>query len=220
VAVGAIGAVGDHRSRAGEEPAMIVPTSAATAVMLDFPVWADSVLGFLVPALFAAGLYCAWEMLLSTIVGRRPPRSRWVALVAATAFVVSGMLAELFLTAVFRFNADGETLWGYVLSPWFILAFVVCAVLLVAYRVADAQKAGPFASVPAVVWWTAGCLVVSAYGVGTAWVGGGSIVGADYVTPLLAAGFALGMTGIGSLAIAAELRRSRAATAVRVAHRV
>jgi hypothetical protein len=199
---------------------MIVPTSAATAVLLELPVWADSALGMLVAALLAAGIYCGWEMLLSTVVRCRPARSRWMTLLAGAGLLASGVLAESVMTAVFRFDDEGEALWGSVLSPWFILAFVPCAVLLVAFRVADARRAGQFAGVPAMVWWIAGCSVVSAYGAAASWVGGGSITGAGYVTPLLAVGFALGMTGIGSLAIAAELRRSSRAATFRVAQRV
>jgi hypothetical protein len=193
---------------------MIIPTSATTAILLETPALAGELLGILGPALLFAVIYCAWEMLLSSIVGRRPSRSRWVTLLIAAALVVSAILADSLLTIAFRFSGDGETSWGYILSPWLLLAFIPCAVVLVTFRAADARQAGSFAGVPALAWWIAGCLVVSAYGIGAEWASWGSIMGAAYVTQILAVGFVLGLVGIGSLAVAAALRLSRRVSAV------
>jgi hypothetical protein len=197
-----------------EDPAMVIPTSATTAFLAETPMLADTLLSVLGPALLFAAIYCAWDMLLSSLVGRRPSRSRWTMLLTAAALVVTAILADSFLTVAFRFNGDGETSWGYILSPWLLLAFIPCAAVLVVFRFLDARKAASFGGIPAAVWWIAGCLVVSAYGVSSTWASWGSIMGAAYVTPILAFGFVLGMVAVGSLAVAAALRWTRRAASL------
>jgi hypothetical protein len=193
---------------------MMFPTSATTALMFELPSWLAAGLEWLLFALLFAVVYCLWEMLLSTLLGRRPTRSRWIVLLISGVLLGLAPLAESLWIAPARFNGDVETLWGFVLSPWLLLAFLACGSVLVVLRIADATKLGSLAGIPAVVWWVSGCLVVSVYGVAAAWSNSGLIVSAEYVAPILAAGFGLAVAGVGSLVFAAWLKWSRRVTAV------
>jgi hypothetical protein len=193
---------------------MMFPTSATTALMFELPPWLAEGLGLLAPALLFAIFYCLWEMLLSTLLGRRPTRSRWILLLIGGVLAASVPLVESLWIAPAQFNGEVETLWGFVLSPFLLLAFSVCGVVLVALRTTDATNVGSWAGIPAVVWWVSGCLVVSVYGAAAAWSNSGLIESAEYVAPVLAAGFGLAVAGVGSLVFAAWLRWSRRVTAV------
>lgn len=187
---------------------LVIPTSGTTAIILEqpmgSPLWV--VFGYLAVAAFLAGLYCLWEMLLSTILGRRPSRSRWLVLLAAVVLFALGVLVENLLTVDVVFNGRLETYWGFALSPWFFIAFIPCALALVVLRIVDSCKMCPFAHLPAVVWWCAGCLVVLAYSAAAQWAGGRSSTSDLYV---MAAGFALAIAAIGFLVAAAVIRWRR-----------
>jgi hypothetical protein len=187
---------------------LVIPTSATTAIILEqpmgSPMWA--VFGYLAVAALFAGVFCLWEMLLAAIVGRPPSRSRWLVLLATACLFVLGVLVENLLTIDVVFNGLLETYWGFVLSPWFFVAFIPCTLALVVLRIIDAARVRPFAHLPAVAWWCAGCLLVSGYGVASLWTAGRSSSVDLYV---MAAGLALVIAAVGALAIAAVLRWRR-----------
>ena len=184
---------------------LVFPTSGTTAIILEqpmgSPLWV--LFGYLAVALAFAVVYCAWEMLLSLLVGHRPSRGRWAVLFVAMALFAAGVLIEAFLTVDVVFNGDLATYWGFALSPWFFVAFIPCGMVLVAFRICDVRRRAAVAHVPAVAWWCAGCAVVSAYGVAALWTGGRPAVPESSV---IALGLGLAVAGVGSLVIAAILR--------------
>ena len=184
---------------------LVLPTSGTTAIILEqpmgSPLWV--LFGYLVVALAFAVVYCAWEMLFSLLAGHGPSRSRWTMLLVAMALFAAGVLVEAFLTVRVAFNSDLETYWGFVLSPWFFVAFIPCGMVLVAFRIADVRRSAAVAHLPAVVWWCAGCAVVSAYGVAALWAGGRS---AALESSSIALGLGLAVAGGGSLVVAAIVR--------------
>jgi hypothetical protein len=165
------------------------------------------VFGYLVVGLLFAGIYCAWEMLLASAAGRPPSPSRWVMLLVAATLFASGILVEGLLTVPAAFNKQLDTYWGFVLSPWFFLAFIPCAAILVAFRMLDATRADRLGGVPAVVWWCLGCLGTTAYGTALLWVGGRSAA-IEHLVVALGLGLAVA-AGCTLVAMAVLRRRSQ-----------
>ena len=193
---------------------LIIPTSATTAIILEQPngsvLWV--LLGYLAVAAIFAAAYCGWEMVLSAASGHAPVSSRWLLLAGSAALLATGFALENLLLVDATFNGVLETYWGFVLSPWLFLAFIPCAVTLVAMRMADARTAKPVARVPALAWWCVGCLLVVAYGVALLWTEGRS---ATMDLLVMVAGFALVIAAVGSLASVLAIRwRRRVGAAV------
>jgi len=185
---------------------LVLPTSARSAIIfeqsLGSPLWA--LFGYVTIAMLFASAYCAWEMVLSSLLGRRPRRSRWVVLATAVGLFASGVAVEATVNASVVFNDKLETTWGFVLSPWFFVLFIPCVWVLVALRVADSRKAGAFARVPGTAWWCAGLLLVAGYGVAALWSGGRS---ASIEAAALAVGVVLALASVVTLAVVAYMRR-------------
>jgi hypothetical protein len=190
---------------------LILPTSATTAIVFDLMQgqigeW----LAYITSAVLLAGAFCAWETLFSSINGRPPSRSRWVALAAAMGFFALSVLAERLLTGFADFNGgEVSTLWGYAVAPWFVAASVLCILALVVLRIVDATRADAFARVPAIAWWSVGCLAASAFGAASVWA---SALSPTYGLQSLEIGYALAIAGVGSLVVAVAVRAIRART--------
>ena len=185
---------------------LVLPTSATSAIILEqpfgSPLWV--LFGYVTVALFAGCVYCAWEMLLASLTGRTPSRTRWVALLVSAALFGFGILVDAFVTAPVLFNKTLETTWGFALSPWFFVVFIPCAAVLVVLRLIDAVTISAFGRIPGIVWWSAGLFVVMAYAIGALWSGGRS---ADLDRYATAGGAALTIAALGSLIAGAVGRR-------------
>lgn len=185
---------------------LVLPTSVTSAIILEQPLGSPFwvIFGYVTVALFAACGYCAWEMLLASLSGRAPSRTRWVVLLISAALFGAGILVDAYVTAPVVFNEKLETTWGFALSPWFFVLFIPFAAVLVVLRLIDAVKVSAFGRIPGVVWWSVGLILVMAYAIGALWSGGRSADMDRYAT---AGGIALAIAALGSLIAGAVLRR-------------
>lgn len=195
---------------------LIVPTSADTAIVLGMDAgWMlmETVMNAAAFVLLAAFAYCCWEMLISLSGKDRPKRSRWAWLAVTGVLFISATIGVGLIVGPVTFNAGQadwvSTSWGYVIGQYSLLAFEVCALVLLMLRILDAIRAGRTGHVSYALWRLPVLLVMMAYGLVLALdelqIYGFALQNTVYVTS-----FVLAVVGVGSLIATAAIGRMRA----------
>lgn len=194
---------------------LIVPTSLDTAILLGMdsgwmPVW--SAVDAATFIFLAAYAYCGWEMLISLLGKSRPRRSRWAWLAVTGVLLISAIIVSDLVVGPVTFNAGQadwiSTSWGSVIGQYCVLAFDLCALVLLVMRVVDAIRIGRTGRLPYSVWRLLAFLVTMAYGFLLV-LHELQVYGLTLEYAVLVIGFGLTVLAVGSLAAAAVISRMR-----------
>lgn len=193
---------------------MVVPTSPDTAIILGMSAGsmavqpAMDVAAFILLMVF---VYSCWEMLVSWLGGDGPQKPHWVWLAVTGSLLVASVVLDRLMSWDATFNAGTAnwitTTWGSVIGQYLLLAFEVCALVLLVLRTVEAISACQAGRFLYAVWRLFALLLTMGCGVV---LGLSSLsLTSDLRGLALIIAFSLAVLGVGSLAAVAVIGRMR-----------